>query len=65
MVNHDIYAQRNIHKSILVGGILCLAVVSSTTLNDGMNWYELSLIQITSEISIFSVIYSFTACLYE
>ena len=49
MVNHDIYAQRNIHKSILVGGILCLAVVSSTTLNDGMNWYELSLIQITSE----------------
>ena len=45
---HDIYAQTSIHKSILVGGILCFAVVSSTTSNNGMHWYELALIiQIT------------------
>ena len=37
METYDIHAQRNIHKSILVGGILCLAVVSSTKSNNGMH----------------------------
>ena len=46
MENNDIYAQRSIHKSILVGGILCLAVVSSTKSNNGMHWYESSLIHV-------------------
>ena len=49
MENNDIYAQRSINKSILVGGILCFAVASSTTSNNGMHWYELSFIQITRE----------------
>ena len=49
MEYHDIYAEMNIHKSLFVGGIICFAVVSSTTSNNGMDWYELSSIQITRE----------------
>ena len=49
METHDINAQRNFPKSILVGGILCLAVVSSTKSNNGMHWYELSLIHVNME----------------
>ena len=41
MENHDIHARRNIHKSILVGGMICFAVVSSTTSNNGKKWYEI------------------------
>ena len=41
MENHDVNAQRNIHKSIFVGGMICFAVVSSTTSNNGKKWYEI------------------------
>ena len=56
MENNDIYAQRSIHKSILVGGMICFAVVSSTTSNNGKKWYEISIIHITRENNIYDEI---------